>query len=63
MFNVDALEQYGRRENLCIHASPESKEKQDDSENIVFELAKELNIDLMSCNIQRNIQSLWAQTW
>ena len=53
VFNVDALEQYGRRENLRIHGSPESKEKQDDGENIVFELAKELNIDLKSCDIQR----------
>ena len=53
VFNVDALEQYGRRENLCKHNSPESKEKQDDGENIVFELAKELNIDLKSCDIQR----------
>ena len=51
VFNVDALEQYGRRENL--RSSPESKEKQDDGENIVFELAKELNIDLKSCHIQR----------
>ena len=47
VLNVDALEQYGRRENLCIHGSPESKEKQDDGENIVFELAKELNTVLI----------------
>ena len=53
MFNVDALEQYGRRENLRIYGSSESKEKQDDGENIVFELAKELNINLKSCDIQR----------
>ena len=53
VFNVDALEQYGRRENLRIHGSPESKEKQDDGENIVFELAKELKIDLKSSDIQR----------
>ena len=53
VFNVDALEQYDRRENLRIHGSPESKEKQDDGENIVFELAKELNIDLKSCDIHR----------
>ena len=39
--------------NLCIHGSLESKKKQDDGENIVFELAKELNIDLKSCNIRR----------
>ena len=53
VFNIDALEQYGRRKNLRIHGSPESKEKQDDGENIIFELAKELNIDLKSCDIQR----------
>ena len=53
VFNVDALEQYGRRENLCILGSPGSKEKQDESKNIVFELAKELNIDLKSCDTQR----------
>ena len=53
VFNVDALEQCGRRKNLRIHGSPETKKKQDDGENIVFELAKELNIDLKSCDIQR----------
>ena len=53
VFNIDALEQYGRRKNLRIHGSPESKEKQDDGKNIAFELAKELNIDLKSCDIQR----------
>ena len=53
VFNVDALEQYSRRENLRIYGSPESKEKQDDGENIVFELAKELNIELKNYDIQR----------
>ena len=53
MFNVDALVQYGRRKNFRIHGRPESKEKQNDGENIVFELAKEFNIELKNCDIQR----------
>ena len=35
-FNVDALEQYGRRENLRIHGSLESKKKNKVTAKILF---------------------------
>ena len=53
LFKIDALEQYGRRENLRIHGIPESKNNQDDGEEIVLKIAKSLNVDLQSCEIQR----------
>ena len=53
LFKIDALEQYGRRENLRIHGIPESKNNQDDGEEIVLKIAKSLNVDLQPCEIQR----------
>ena len=53
VFNVDELEQYGRRENLRIHGIPESLKKNDDGEDIVLNLAEELNIELESRDLQR----------
>ena len=52
LFKIDALEQYGRRENLRIHGIPESKNNQDDGEEIVLKIAKSLNVDLQPCEIQ-----------
>ena len=46
LFKTDELEQYGRRENLRIHEIPESKNNQDDEEEIVLKIAKSLNVDL-----------------
>ena len=53
LFKIDALEQYGRCENLRIHGIPESKNNQDLGEEIKLEIAKSLNVDLQSCEIQR----------
>ena len=36
VFNLDALEQYGRRENLRTHGSPESKKKNKVTAKILF---------------------------
>ena len=52
LFKIDALEQYGRRKNLRIHGTPESKNNQDDGEEIVLKIAKSLNVDLQTCEIQ-----------
>ena len=51
LFKIDALEQYGRRENLRIHGIPESKNNQDDGEQIVLKIAKSLNVDLQPYEI------------
>ena len=53
LFKIDALERYGRRENLRIHGISESKNNQDDGEEIVLKIAKSLNVDLQPCEIQR----------
>ena len=53
LFKIDALEQYGRRENLKIHGIPESKNNQDDGEEFILKIAKSLNVDLQPCEIQR----------
>ena len=52
LFKIDALEQYGRCENLRIHGIPESKNDQDEEE-IKLKIAKLLNFDLQLCEIQR----------
>ena len=53
LFKLDALEQYGRRENLRIYGLPESNSTNDDGEEAVLKIAKVLNIDLNSNDIQR----------
>jgi len=52
VYNVDELEQYGRRENLRIHGVSKSKGNGDDGEEVV-KLAGELGISLDNWNIQR----------
>ena len=54
LFKINALEQYGRREK--IYVIPESKNNQDDKEEIVLKTAKSLNVDLQPCEIQRAYQ-------
>ena len=38
---------------MRIHGIPESKNNQDDGEEIVLKIAKSLNVDLQPCEIQR----------
>ena len=40
LFKIESLEQYGRRENLRIHGIPESKNNQEDGEEIVLKIRK-----------------------
>ena len=47
------MQQYSRRENIRIHGIPESKDKKDDGEKVVVELAEKLGITLESYDIQR----------
>ena len=53
MYKLDSLEQYGCRENLRIHNIPENKETIDDGEEIILKVAKCLNVNLQSSDIQR----------
>ena len=53
MYKLDSLEQYGRRENLKIHSVPENKETIDNGVEIILKVAKCLNINFPSSNIQR----------
>ena len=50
---IDNLQQYSRRENIRIHGIPEPKDKKDDGEKVVVELAEKLGITLDSYDIQR----------
>ena len=52
LYKLDSLEQCGRRENLRIHNVPENKETIDDGEEIILKVAKCLNVNLQSSDIQ-----------
>ena len=56
---VDGMEQYGRRENIRIHGVPESSGNRDDGEMVVLEIAKKLNVNLESGDIQRAHRLGW----
>ena len=53
IYSHDNLEQYNRRENIRIYGVPESSGKKDDGEQILFEIADELGIELDNWDIQR----------
>ena len=50
---LDALEQYGRRENLRIYCVPKTNNNNDDGEDVVLRIAKFLQINLQGMDIQR----------
>ena len=56
---LDGMEQYGRRENIRIHGVPESTGNRDDGEMVVLEIAKKLNVNLESGDIQRAHRLGW----
>ena len=49
----DDLDQYNHRENIRIYGVPESSGKREDGEDILFQIAKELDIELDAWDIQR----------
>ena len=53
LYKTDALEQYGRRENLRIYNEPESNSNIDDGEEMALHFAKEMNISLTDMEVQR----------
>ena len=53
IYSQDDLDQYNRRENIHIYGVPESSGKRDDREDILFQIAKELDIKLDAWDIQR----------
>ena len=53
LYKLDSLKQYGCRENLRIHNVQENKETIDNGEEIILKVAKCLNVNLQSTNIQR----------
>ena len=54
VYNIDALEQYGRRENIRIHRVAEKlNSNKDEGEEVVANIAAELGIDINECDIQR----------
>ena len=53
LFKLDALDQYGRRENLRIHGVPETTNNFDDGEEVVKRIAETLNVNLQSYDVQR----------
>ena len=54
MYNVDRLEQYGRRKNIRIHGVAEKiNSNKDDGEEVVANIAAELAIGINECAIQR----------
>jgi len=52
IINLDALEQYNRRENIRIHGVSEESNV-DDGEKVISNVAKALNIELEDRDIQR----------
>ena len=46
LYKTDALEQYGRRENLGIYSVPESNNNIDDGKEMTPKIAKEMNVNL-----------------
>ena len=53
IYSHDELEQYSRRENIRIYGVPETFTKHDDGENLLFQIADELEIELDEYDIQR----------
>ena len=54
MYNVDALEQYQRRENIRIRGVAEkANSNKDDGEEVMANISAELSIEINECNIQR----------
>ena len=54
MYYVDALEPYGRPENIRIHGVAEKiNSNKDDEEKLVASIAAKLGIDINECDIQR----------
>ena len=52
-FKMDDLEQYRRRENIRIHNVAETDCDKDDGEDVVFEEANALEIELSEMDVQR----------
>ena len=50
---MDDLEQYGRRKNIRIRNVVETDCDKDDGEDVVFEVANALNIELSELDLQR----------
>ena len=48
------MQQYSTRENIRIHGKPEPKDKKDDGEKVIVELAEKLGVTLESYDIQRS---------
>ena len=50
---MNDLEEYGRRENIRIHNVAETDCDKDDGEDVVFEVANALDIELSELDLQR----------
>ena len=53
LYNHNELDQYNQHENLRIYGIPESCNKRDDGEDILFQIANKLDIELDHFDIQR----------
>jgi len=53
IFAHDDLEQYYRRKNIKVYGAPESSSQKDDGEDVLYQIANELDIELNEWNIQR----------
>ena len=53
LYKTDAVEQYGRLENLRIYNVPESNSNIDNEEEMALHTAKEMNVNLTHMEIQR----------
>ena len=51
IYSHDELDQYNRRENLRIYGVPESSSKKDDGEDVLHQIANELDIELEDWDI------------
>ena len=53
IFANDDFDQYNRRENIWIYGVPEISGKKNDGEDVLFQIAEKLNIELDEWDIQR----------
>ena len=51
IYSHDDLDQHNRRENIHIYGVPESSSKKDDGEDVLHQIANELNIELEDWDI------------
>ena len=51
---LDDMQQYNRRENICVYGVQKAKYSKDDGETVILNVAKTLGVNLQPADIQRS---------